>query len=114
MAFGEIAKYSFSYYAMFDEHRNNEKLPMEQGQHIGRYWTAVITSKIFSTNDSTKCQIRNTATSWNVFNHLKITMIIYHKALQLSIKRTYVDLKIVKKPEVDSLLNDMPFDVILQ
>ncbi|KRX12407.1 hypothetical protein T07_8415 [Trichinella nelsoni] len=27
---------------------------------------------------------------------------------------TYVDLSIVKKPEVDSLLYDMPFDVKLQ
>ncbi|KRY24298.1 hypothetical protein T03_10475 [Trichinella britovi] len=45
MAFGEVTKYSFSYYAMFDEHRNNEKFPIQKQEDIGQ------ASKIFSTHD---------------------------------------------------------------
>ncbi|KRX36910.1 hypothetical protein T09_3363 [Trichinella sp. T9] len=45
MAFGEVTKYSFSYYAMSDEHRNNEKLPIQKQEDIGQ------ASKIFSNHD---------------------------------------------------------------
>ncbi|KRY23500.1 hypothetical protein T12_4137 [Trichinella patagoniensis] len=33
---------------------------------------------------------------------------------QLKVKGTYLDLKIVKKPEIDSFLYDMPLDDMLQ